>query len=110
MALPNIVTPEFEYANIEGIYKRYSANLGYVLNQLIINKSEVGATIGYGFIDRWSKSMFSFGASVFFNYKISDRFKISLMSQFTERKDLEWAYGKNEIRFSGFLGLEINLK
>ncbi len=104
-----IVSPEFEYADIEGIYKRYSANVGYVFNQLVVPRTEVGSTIGYGFIDRWGKSMFSFSVSGFINYKITDRFKLSLMAQFTERKDLAWAYGKNDIRFSGLVGLGINL-
>ena len=104
-----IVSPEFEYADIEGIYKRYSANVGYVFNQLVVPRTEVGSTIGYGFIDRWGKSMFSFSVSGFINYKITDRFKLSLMAQFTERKDLAWAYGENDIRFSGLVGLGINL-
>ena len=104
-----IVFPEFEYAEIEGTYYKYSLNTGYVLNELFIKRTEIGASIGYGFIDRWGKSFFSFGASGFINYKITDRIKGSLMLQFTERKDLAWAFGKNEIRTSGFVGLEINL-
>lgn len=105
-----IASPEFEYADIDGVYKRYSVNFGYVFNELVIPRVEIGATVGYGFIQRWYISPTSFSASGLLNYKVTDSLKISMMAQFTERKDLKLAYGKNEIRFSGFIGLEINLK
>lgn len=103
-----IMFPEFEYAEIQGIYKRYSVNAGYTFNRLLVKNFEVSAALGYGWIDRYGKSMFSFGGSGEIAYKIND-LKISVIGQLTERKDLAWLYGKNEIRFSGFIGLEYNL-
>lgn len=105
-----IVFPEYEYAGIEGSYTRYSANVGYVLNKLIVKDFEAGASIGYGMIDRWGKSFSSFSGGAFLKYKLSDDIKLCLLAQLTERKELKWAYGGNNvIRFSGFIGVEFNL-
>lgn len=101
-----IVFPEFEYAEIEGIYKRYSVNAGYTFNKLILDNFEVNAAIGYGWIDRYGKSMFSFSASSEVAYKITDHIKTSLMLQLTQRKDLLWLYGTNSIKPSVFFGIE----
>lgn len=105
-----IVYPSFEYAEIKDNYKRYSANVGYVLNRLIIDDFEASASIGYGFISRYKKSLSSFGLDTSLSYKISDRFKITALCQIVDRKDLKmiWAT-KNTIKMSGFLGLEFNL-
>jgi len=104
-----IVFPEFEYAEIKGLYKRYSVNVGYTLNKLVIDNTEVNASLGWGWIDRYGKTVFSWGASSEIAYKVSDKFKIVALGQLTERKDLKLFYGKNEIRFSGFIGIEFNL-
>jgi hypothetical protein len=100
-----IVYPEFEYAQIDGLYKRYSANIGYTFNKLIVKNTEATATIGYGWIDRYSKTMFSFSATgeLAYNFK---SFKLSMIAQFTERNDLYLFYGKKAISFSGFVGVE----
>ena len=104
-----VVFPEFELAEIDGNYKRYSANVGYTFNNLILEGFETSAYIGWGFIDRYSKNFFSFGGSGEIAYKLNDTIKVSIIGQFTERKDLKWMYNDNAIRFSGFAGLEINL-
>lgn len=104
-----VVFPEFELAKIDGDYKRYSANAGYTFNNLVVNKFEASAYVGWGFIDRYSKSFFSFSGSGEIAYRLNDTFKVSIVGQLTERKDLKWMYNNNEIRFSGFAGLEINL-
>lgn len=103
-----VVFPEFEYADLEGIYKRYSLNVGYTFNQWS-QKLEFSAYIGYGFIDRYALCFFSTAASGEVAYKINKKLKLNLMAQFTERKDLAWLYGTNDIRFSGFIGLEYNI-
>jgi len=105
-----VVFPEFEYAEIEGSYKRYSANVGYTFNELVVNNFEASLFGGWGFIDRYGKSFFSFGGSGEIAYVINNTIKASVVGQLTERKDLKYMYSKNEIRFSGFIGLEINLK
>lgn len=103
-----IVYPEFEYAKIEGTYKRYSANVGYTFNQLFITNLELSAAAGYGWIDRYGKTMFSWGGSGEIAYKVH-HVKFSLMAQLTERSDLKYLYGKSEARLSGFFGIEFNL-
>lgn len=104
-----IVFPEYEYAEIEGIYKRYSANVGYTFNKLILDRFEANISLGYGWIDRYSMSSWSFGASSELTYKITDRLKFNLLLQGTERKDLEVLWGNNAFRISGFIGIEVNL-
>jgi len=109
-----IVYPEFEIANIQGTYKRYSANLGYVLNKLLIKDLELGFGIGWGWIDRYGKTMFSYAATSNLSYKINKNFKVSLLGQITERKDLAYMWGNSGLnfkengilRFSGMIGLE----
>ena len=52
----------------------------------------------------------SFGGSGFIKYKLTDDIKLNLLVQATERKELKWAYGGNNvIKFSGFIGVEFNL-
>ena len=54
------VAPEFEYSDLEGIYKRYAVNAGFTFNTLGDPPVEISLSAGYGWIDRWGKSMFSF--------------------------------------------------
>lgn len=103
-----IVFPEFEYAEIDGNYKRYSANVGYTFNQLFIKNTELSISGGYGWIDRYGKTMFSFGGAGEVAYKIGF-IKLSLIGQLTERSDLAYYFNDKKIGFSGFVGLEINL-
>jgi hypothetical protein len=102
-----VVMPTFEYANLEGIYKRYSADVGYTFNRYYKNV-ETSVYGGYGWIDRYGKTTFSFSATAELAYIIGS-FKISAITQLTQRTDLMWLYGKTEYRFSGFVGLEFNL-
>lgn len=106
-----IVFPEFEYANLAyKPYKRWSANAGYMFNELPIENLEAGLSFGYGFIDR-GKSDFSFGGNGFLGYKLSDTFKVIAVSQFTQRSDLPILYSgaSKEWRFSGHLGVYIKV-
>jgi hypothetical protein len=102
-----IVSPQFEYANIKGIYKRYSASVGYTFNKLIIKDLEASIAADFGFIDRYSKSFFSSGAIGSLSYPLNDYLNVSILSQITERKDLGWLYGKTKFRYSGFIGIEV---
>lgn len=105
-----IVYPEYEYAEIKNLYKRYSIGIGYVFNKLILDKFEITPSINYGWIDRGGLNGFSVSASSELAYKLNDTFKLSLLAQITERKDLKILYNDNAFRFSGFIGFEINLK
>ena len=105
-----VVFPEFEYANIQGIYKRWSANIGYTFNKLILPKTEASAALGFGFTDRYGLSFLTWSLNGAINYKISNRIKASINSQLVQRKDLEHFYNEtNAIRFSGFIGIEVKL-
>lgn len=103
-----IVFPEFEYSEIDGNYKRYSANAGYTFNQFVKN-FEFSATGGYGWIDRYGKTLFSFSGTGEIAYNLGFA-KISAIGQLTERSDIAYYYNDKAIRFSGFIGIEINLK
>jgi hypothetical protein len=103
------VSPQFEYADIKGIYKRYSFSVGYTFNQYFKN-FEQSINIDYGFIDRFGKNFFSAGATGSIKYKITDGIKVVALAQLTDRKDLKAFYNETKtLRFSGFLGIEINI-
>lgn len=104
-----VIAPMFEYAEIEGIYKRYAFDVGYTFNKLVINNLEATGSINYGIQDRWKKSWLVFGADAELAYKITDNISFSLLAQFVQRKDLQWAYGTKVIRFSGFAGVILEL-
>lgn len=100
-----VVAPEFEYVNLKGgKYIRYSANVGYNFNKLVIDSVEMGCYAGWGMTNRNNTSFHSISFSGVLNYKISNTFKITSMLQLVERKDI------NDWRYSGFIGIEINLK
>lgn len=97
-----VVFPEYEYANLKEPFNRYSANIGYTFNKLIINRLEASIYGGGGFVNRSKIGYLSLGGSTELSYKIKG-IKINLLSQLTQRKDIDiW-------RVSGFVGLEINL-
>lgn len=95
------IYPSFEYAELsDSTYKRWSANIGYTFNKLIVDNFEILIAGGYGWIDRWSVNMSSFGADAILNYKLTNNIKLSLMSQLTDRRDI------NKIKYSGFIGIQ----
>lgn len=104
-----IVFPEFEYAYVDGIYKRYSANVGYTLNRLIVDNFEVSATIGWGWIDRYGKTTHSFSTSYEVAYKLTDNIKASLIGKSTQRSDLLLFWGDHKIGVTVLFGIEYKL-
>ena len=98
-----VVVPEFEHADLQGTYRRYSVNLGYTLNS--IKKIEVTPMINYGWIDR-GVSTYSGGASIETMYKLTDNIKIGVLNQLVHRTDLP----NRKLGYSFFFGTEINLK
>lgn len=104
------VSPTFEYAEIDGIYKRYSLGVGYSFNQWLRN-SETQITLDYGWIDRFGKTSFSASATGAYKYLLSERIKLVALLQLTDRTDLKLFYDEsNTLKISGFVGLEINLR
>ncbi|MCB0460349.1 MAG: hypothetical protein KDC74_10095 [Flavobacteriaceae bacterium] len=103
------VFPEFEYAEIQGLYKRWSINAGYAFNRLFVRNTEASISIGFGLMDRYSMGFLSMGANGELAYKITDGFKIAANFQLVQRKDLDYMWGGNNIRLSGHVGIEIKI-
>lgn len=100
------IFPEFEYANLKGgEYQRYTANIGYVFNKLILDNFELGSSFGWGWINRNNFTYRSVSLSGVLNYKLSHKIKLSAQLQLTERKDLKTPV----LRTSGFIGLQISI-
>ena len=97
-----IIYPEYEYAELQSTYHRYSANVGYSFNN-IINNLEFETAVSYGFINHNGTTR-SVGAWFGTNYIISKALKINAGYQIVERTDID------KIRYSGFVGLEIKIK
>jgi len=98
-----IVFPEYEYANLNGgTYTRYSVNVGYTFNRLLIKNFEASISGGWGWIKR-GLTYHSATIAGELSYKLTDNLKINLLSQYTDRADIAVK------RFSGFIGLEIRL-
>lgn len=93
------IFPQFEYAEIYGNYKRWSANVGYTFNKLIV---DVMPYISYGWIDRGlSFESWGFGSEI--SYRIG-KFQISLLNEYVERQELnKWVY-------SLYGGVKYNIK
>ena|SRR5690606_2002269 len=103
-----VVFPEVEIANLKPNYVRYSANVGYTFNKLIVNNLEASLYGGYGWINRKNMATSSFGAMGELGYKITDWLKVIADLQMTQRNDLDVLYNdSNVIKWSGFLGIEI---
>src|SRR5690606_12257742 len=71
-----IIYPEFEYANLKQVYLRYSANVGYTLNQLFIKNLEASLIGGIGFINRCGEGSSSFSATGVLGYRFYKHLKI----------------------------------
>ncbi|MCI2228022.1 hypothetical protein MC378_02500 [Polaribacter sp. MSW13] len=101
---------EFEKANINNHFYRYGGLVGYSFNKILNNtKLYLSPTIGYGAIKRNNVNCPSWSSSLQAAYKLSKIIKISSLFQFTERTDLYELHGLREIRYSFFVGVEINL-
>lgn len=100
---------EFEYSSIDGDFKRYAFNLGYTFKVFGEPPFEFSLSAGYGWINRWNKTMFNFNLQSELSHKIDDHLNIILLCQFIERNDLKWAYGFNRISIVGFVGIEFNI-
>jgi hypothetical protein len=102
---------EVEQANIEMNLLRYGFATGYAFNALFSNdiNFEITPILGLGAIHRQGVSTFSWSGSIGFDYKLSERVKISSLLQYTDRSDLKRIYNDSKVRYSFFFGLEFNL-
>ena len=104
------IAPEYEQANLKGgIYRRYSANVGWTFNKWI-ERTNWTAILGYGIIE-YNIIYRGFNLDFQFGYEIIDWLEIYLDAQILDRGDLQ-IYGDsffNRIRFSGGIGIKINV-
>ena len=104
-----VVSPMFEYADIEGIYKRYAIDVGFNFNESLVLGLELTPSINYGIQDRGGISWLVFGADLELSIELNDNVRISVLGQAVDRKDLLTEYGENKISLSGFIGLQVQL-
>ena len=103
------ISPMFEYADIDGIYKRYAVDMGLTFNEALRWGLEITPSINYGMLDRWGLSWLVFGADLEASVEIFDDFRISILGQLVHRKDLEYAYGDTHVVASGFIGVQYRI-
>ncbi|QOD61904.1 hypothetical protein H9I45_05540 [Polaribacter haliotis] len=119
---------EFEFAQLEGNYKRYSGNLAYNFNRIVFPKIwfiprfelkhlELQPSIGYGVITRFDLVKPSLGFSLEVGYRLNKHFKIDVLFQASERSDMIALYGDSDSKLGlfdtrqsvfGGLGVEID--
>ena len=97
------LAPEYEYADLSGgEYHRYSVNMGYTFNRFIVDRLEVGGSMGFGFIVRDSRTYLSMGFQADLGYRLTDRLRTMITVQFIDRTDVPRLY----LRGSLFGGLK----
>ena len=97
------IFPELEYADLRPKYWRYSVNVGYTFNKMIV---DIMPYVSYGKIVRSNTSATSIGGGLEIGYNINRTFKIVAQCQLNERSDLKVMYGDNSIMLSNFVGIE----
>ena len=107
------ISPMFEYAELESIYKRFAVDVGFTFNNLVLRDLEFTPSVNWGILDHFGASFLVFGFDFELSYKINDFFKISGLIQSVDRKDLMYRYGTKtgfteNIKFSGFIGVVIS--
>lgn len=104
--------PQYEYADLYGgTYERYCAGVGFGFNKFtkIIDFSP---SVNWGILDRFGRSFFTFEVQGDLSFRISKRFRFSIMGTVTERKDLDYMeQNKNahNIQFNTYAGLKFVL-
>lgn len=105
--------PQYEYAELEGgLYERYSWGAGFAFNRLY-KSLELSPSINWGILDRYGRSFFNFEAQGDISYRLSNKFRVSLLGTLTQRRDLDYAVGDMTaftIRFNGYIGLKYLIK
>lgn len=111
-----VFIPEFERANIQEAYERYSLNVGYTFNRVKVPyfraplyDLEITPSFGIGVIDRFGNRTFNWACTLEASYRINDLIKVNLLNQFTHRTDLMDRYNSDIVRYSFFVGIDIKL-
>ena len=102
------IAPEFEYADLQGgIYRRYSANVGYSFNKWVENVIFT-TSVGYGIID-YNGGWRGFGSNFQIAYEVVKGVYFFLDAEFVDRLDLA-IYNDRKWRMSGKAGAKVDLK
>ena len=107
-----IVLPEVEYAKLLPVeYYRYSFGAGWQFTNFRWDAISTGLYVTYGFIIRDNLSTSSWGLNGEVNLRVFKGVNLIALGQLIERSDLGLygLGGGTEIKFSGFLGLQIKL-
>lgn len=105
-----IIYPEFSIRDSEGSLKSFTANIGYTFNELVIPRSEVTFTAGWGWLDHYKTTTHSFKFTQSYGFKLSEALKFVIISDFTQRTDLKELYPKadnQEFKWNVRYGFEI---
>jgi hypothetical protein len=102
------VYPQFEYAQLKGgDFRRYSAGVGYTINK---GKFSASPSVNYGILNRFARGFQTLEFSGDLGMKISNKITFTILGNITQRKDLQYRWGDNVWRFSGYIGIKYNLK
>lgn len=110
-----VVPVEYEYADLSGgTYHRYSAGVGYTFNYMPIPMTdkvfELSFLAQYGMIVRFGGG--TFDTFVFSNdiaFKVSDRLKLTVSHNLTNRNDLKWRWGTGGFQYSLGAGIKFQI-
>jgi hypothetical protein len=101
---------EYEKALLATQYSRFGAFSGFTFMDVFNNFNfHLTPSGGIGVINREGKNLFSLSASLQLEYFISNRIRLSVLNQITQRTDLKYLYDDLKYRYSLFVGIEIRL-
>ena len=101
---------EYERANLQNNFTRVGGFFGYSFKPFKYTPDFViSPAIGYGSIMREDVNVGSYTAHLQIYYQLNNFIRASVLNQFTQRSDLRVLYNDEKLRFSFFVGLEINL-
>ena len=105
------VNTQFEYATLKGgDYFSLMVVPNWTLNDLILEKVEVGAGVIIGLIHRWGAGYATYGLSGDVSYMIAPKLKISLLGQLIKRGDLADRWNTKGLSPNVYLGIKYNIK
>lgn len=105
------IKPSFEYVELSGgKYVMWQVNGGWVFNNLVVPRFEIGFYLTGGILHRFDLSYLAYGFTEELSYKINKKIKVGIMLQHISRPDLKYRWGSNGLKTSLYIGLKYNLK
>lgn len=102
-----VVSPFWEYADLEVNYNRFGFDIGYTFTQFRWD-IEVTPSINYGILDRAGQGYHTFGADLEASIPIANNLRLSILGQLVDRKDLS-RFDDRKVVASGFIGLQYKI-